>query len=157
MTSVTVLFTGPPGERKTMAAESLAKGLDTPLMRVQLSAVVSKYIGETEKNLRRVFREAEGSGAIVFLDEAEVLFDKRTEVRDAHDRYANTEVGFLCERIEEFSGLVIIASNSTKNIEDAFPGRVESIVDFSGIDTGPADKQNEQLRNLRELMSRKRR
>jgi len=153
----TVLFAGPSGSGKTMAAKSLAEGLNAPLLKVELTAVVSKYIGETEKNLREVFREAEESGAIVFFDEADALFGKRKEVGDSHDRSANPEVEFLRKCTEKFSGLVIIASNSKKNIEDAFSERVKSVVEFSATDADRRDNQVERLRDLQELVSRKRR
>ena len=103
-----VLFVGPPGTGKTMAAEVLAHTLGLDLYRIDLSAVVSKYVGETEKNLSRIFAEAATSNAILFFDEADALFGKRTEVRDAHDRYANIEVSYLLQRMEEYEGVVVL-------------------------------------------------
>ena len=108
---VAALFAGPPGTGKTMAAEALAHELRQDLYRVDLSAVVSKYIGETEKNLASAFDEAERGSAVLFFDEADALFGKRTEVRDAHDRYANLEVNYLLQRVETFTGLVVLATN----------------------------------------------
>src|SRR5262249_32998105 len=105
------LFSGPSGVGKTMAAEVLARELDLDLYRIDLAGVVSKYIGETEKNLRKIFDAAEQSGAILFFDEADALFGKRTEVKDSHDRYANIEVNYLLQRMEEYRGLAILATN----------------------------------------------
>jgi SpoVK/Ycf46/Vps4 family AAA+-type ATPase len=102
------LFSGRNGTGKTSAAEFLARRLDVALFRIDLSKVVSKYIGETEKNLRRLFDAAESSGAILLLDEADALFGKRSEVKDAHDRYANIEIGYLLQRLETFKGLAIL-------------------------------------------------
>jgi SpoVK/Ycf46/Vps4 family AAA+-type ATPase len=97
---------------------------------VDLSAVVSKYIGETEKNLHRIFEQAQASNAILFFDEADALFGKRTDVKDAHDRYANLETGYLLQRIEEYPGLVILTSNLSDAFDDAFTQRVAWVVDF---------------------------
>ena len=108
---ISALFAGPSGTGKTLAAEVLANSLQLDLFRIDLSQVVSKYIGETEKNLRRLFDEAEDSSAILFFDEADALFGKRTDVRDAHDKYANQEVAYLLQRIESYAGLVILATN----------------------------------------------
>ena len=108
---VIALFAGPPGTGKTTAAEAVAHALRQDLYRVDLSAVVSKYIGETEKNLAAAFDEAERASAVLFFDEADSLFGKRTEVKDAHDRYANLEVNYLLQRIETFTGLVLLATN----------------------------------------------
>src|SRR3954452_11070171 len=102
-----ILFAGPPGTGKTMAADVLAHTLGLDLYKIDLSSVVSKYIGETEKNLARIFDEARTSNAILFFDEADALFGKRTQLRDAHDRYANIEIGFLLQRMEAYQGLVI--------------------------------------------------
>jgi SpoVK/Ycf46/Vps4 family AAA+-type ATPase len=126
-----VLFAGPSGTGKTMAAEVIAKELGHPLYRVDLSQIVSKYIGETEKNVQRVFDEAAASGAVLLLDEADALFGKRTGVKDAHDRYANLEVSFLLERIEHFNGLLILTSNLRNNIDSAFQRRLRLILDFA--------------------------
>jgi SpoVK/Ycf46/Vps4 family AAA+-type ATPase len=113
-----------------MAAEILAGQLGLDLYKIDLSTVVSKYIGETEKNLSRIFREAETASAILFFDEADALFGKRSEVRDAHDRYANIEVGYLLQRIEEYEGVVILATNLRKNMDDAFVRRMHATVEF---------------------------
>ena len=124
------LFAGPPGTGKTMAAEALATALRLPLYRIDLSQVVNKYIGETEKNLRRLFDAADGSDVMLFFDEADALFGKRTEVKDAHDRYANLEVSYLLERMERFKGLAILATNRKKDLDDAFLRRLRFVVDF---------------------------
>ncbi len=124
------LFYGPPGTGKTLSATLLAKQYKMPLFRVDLSALVSKYIGETEKNLARLFDEAEYKKWILFFDEADALFGKRTQVKDAHDRYANQEVSYLMQRIETFDGLVILASNLKGNMDDAFTRRFQSIIYF---------------------------
>lgn len=124
------LFSGPSGTGKTMAAEIIAHTLGLDVYKIDLSAVVSKYIGETEKNLERIFAEAQGSDAILFFDEADALFGKRSEVKDAHDRYANIEVAYLLQRTEEYNGLVILASNIKKNMDEAFVRRIHFMVDF---------------------------
>jgi SpoVK/Ycf46/Vps4 family AAA+-type ATPase len=103
-----ILFSGPPGTGKTMAAEVIAKELLLDLYRIDLSQVVSKYIGETEKNLNRIFKEAETSNAILFFDEADALYGKRSEVKDAHDRYANVETAYLLQKMEEYEGITIL-------------------------------------------------
>jgi len=125
-----VFFYGPSGTGKTTAAEILAKELQLEVYKVDLSAVVSKYIGETEKNLSAIFNEAETSNAILFFDEADALFGKRSEVKDAHDRYANIEINFLLQRMEEFEGLVVLATNLRKNIDEAFFRRMHFAVEF---------------------------
>jgi ATP-dependent 26S proteasome regulatory subunit len=125
-----ILFAGPPGTGKTMAAEIIAGELALDLYKIDLSSVVSKYIGETEKNLARIFSEAETSNAILFFDEADALFGKRSEVRDSHDRYANIEVGYLLQRMEEYEGVVILATNFRKNMDEAFVRRVHFTVEF---------------------------
>jgi hypothetical protein len=127
---ISVLFAGPSGTGKTMAAEVLAAKLDIPMFRVNLSQVVNKYIGETEKNLERVFDAADASETLLFFDEADSLFGRRTEVRDAHDRYANLEVSYLLERMERFKGLAILATNRRNDLDDAFLRRLRYIVDF---------------------------
>jgi DNA polymerase III delta prime subunit len=124
------LFYGPPGTGKTMTATLIGKATGRPVYRIDLSLVVSKYIGETEKNLARVFNGAQARGWILFFDEADALFGKRGETRDAHDRYANQEVSFLLQRIETFDGIAILASNLRDNIDRAFARRFESIVHF---------------------------
>jgi hypothetical protein len=124
------LFSGAAGTGKTMAAEVLAGELALDLYRIDLSAVVSKYIGETEKNLRRVFDSAEGSGAILLFDEADALFGKRTEVRDSHDRYANIEVSYLLQRMEAYGGLAILTTNLEGALDQAFMRRLRFVVRF---------------------------
>ena len=125
-----VLFSGQSGVGKTMAAEVLANDLSLVLFQIDLSSVVSKYIGETEKHLAAIFREAEMSQSLLFFDEANSLFGKRTEVKDAHDRYANLEVNYLLQRIEQYEGLVILATNMQRNLDDAFLRRMQEVVDF---------------------------
>ncbi|MBG7609483.1 MAG: ATP-binding protein [Anaerolineae bacterium] len=127
---VTVLFTGPPGTGKTMAAEIMAGELGLDLYRIDLSGVVSKYIGETEKNLEKIFEEATTSNAILFFDEADALFGKRSEVRDAHDRYANLEISYLLQRMEEYDGVTILATNLRANLDEAFTRRLQFAVEF---------------------------
>ena len=124
------LFAGPSGTGKTMSAEIIANELGLDLYKIDLSGVVSKYIGETEKNLSRIFAEAETSNAILFFDEADALFGKRSEVRDAHDRYANIEISYLLQRMEEYEGVVVLATNLRKNMDDAFVRRMHSTVEF---------------------------
>jgi len=124
------LFAGPSGTGKTMAAEIIAGELGLDLYKIDLSGVVSKYIGETEKNLASIFAEAETSNAILFFDEADALFGKRSEVRDAHDRYANIEIGYLLQKMEEYEGVVILATNLRKNMDDAFVRRMHFTVEF---------------------------
>lgn len=129
-TGLHALFTGPSGTGKTMAASIIANELGLDLYRIDLSTVVSKYIGETEKNLADIFREAETSHAILFFDEADALFGKRTEVKDAHDRYANLEVSYLLQRMEAYKGITVLASNLRQNLDDAFVRRIHFIVTF---------------------------
>ena len=125
-----VLFAGESGTGKTMAAEVLANELDLELFRIDLSAVVSKYIGETEKNLARVFDAAEDSGAVLLFDEADALFGKRSEVKDSHDRYANIEVSYLLQRMEAYRGLAILTSNQKAALDPAFQRRLRFVVHF---------------------------
>ncbi|HJQ82468.1 MAG TPA: ATP-binding protein [Candidatus Binatia bacterium] len=125
-----VLFSGPPGTGKTMAAEVIASELGLELFKIDLSQVVSKYIGETEKNLSAVFAEARSGNAILFFDEADALFGKRSEVRDAHDRYANIEIAFLLQKIEEYEGIAILATNLRQHLDEAFTRRLTFAVDF---------------------------
>jgi MoxR-like ATPase len=124
------LFSGPPGTGKTMAASVVAHELGLELYQIDLSAVVSKYIGETEKLLEQIFREAESSRAILFFDEADALFGKRTEVADAHDRYANLETSYLLQRMDSYEGVVILASNWSRNMDEAFVRRLRFVVEF---------------------------
>ena len=125
-----VLFAGPSGTGKTMSAEILAGELGLDLFRIDLANVVSKYIGETEKNLDRIFREAEHSNAILFFDEADALFGKRSEVRDSHDRYANIEISYLLQKMEAYDGIAILATNLRKNLDEAFLRRMHFTVEF---------------------------
>jgi SpoVK/Ycf46/Vps4 family AAA+-type ATPase len=125
-----VLFSGPSGTGKTMAAQILAHELSLDLYKIDLPSVISKYIGETEQNLSRIFREAESSNAIIFFDEADAIFGKRSEVKDAHDRYANIEVAYLLQKMEEYEGIVILATNLSKNLDEAFARRMRHAVEF---------------------------
>lgn len=127
---VNALFSGPPGTGKTMAAEVIANDLNLDLYKIDLSQIVSKYIGETEKNLDRIFRAAHDANAILFFDEADALFGKRSEVKDSHDRYANIEVGYLLQKMEEFEGVAILATNLRRNLDEAFVRRMHAIVEF---------------------------
>lgn len=127
---LTVLFGGDSGTGKTFAAEILANHLNLNLYRIDLSQVVSKYIGETEKNLRKLFDSAENGGTILFFDEADALFGKRSETRSSNDRYANMETNYLLQRLEQYSGLAILTTNLLNNIDDAFMRRVRFIVKF---------------------------
>jgi len=127
---ISVLFAGESGTGKTMAAEVVANELQLNLYRIDLSAVVSKYIGETEKNLRRLFDAAEDGGAILFFDEADALFGKRSEVKDSHDRYANIEINYLLQRMEAYRGLAILATNMKSALDTAFMRRLRFIVNF---------------------------
>ena len=125
-----VLFAGGPGTGRSTAAKVIAGDLQRDLFHVNLSAVVSKYIGETEKNLDQVFAAAEASDAVLFFDEAEALFRKRSEVKDSHDRYANLEVAYLLQRMEAHSGLAILATNRKQAIDPAFLRRLRFVIDF---------------------------
>jgi len=127
---ISVLCAGESGTGKTMAAEVLANDLALMLYRIDLSSVVSKYIGETERNLRKLFDAAEDGGAILFFDEADALFGTRTEVRDSHDRYANLEINYLLQRMEDYSGLAILATNRRTALDAAFLRRLRFVIDF---------------------------
>ena len=127
---ISALFAGESGTGKTMAAEAIANELFLDLYRIDLSQVVNKYIGETEKNLRRLFDAAEDGGAILFFDEADALFGKRSEVKDSHDRYANIEINYLLQRIEAYQGLAILATNAKSALDPAFVRRLRFIIDF---------------------------
>jgi len=127
---LSLLFTGPSGTGKTMAAQILAAELGVDLYKIDLSTVISKYIGETEKNLARIFTEAVTSNAVLFFDEADALFGKRSEVRDSHDRYANIEINYLLQRMEEYEGMVILATNLRKNMDEAFVRRIQFTIEF---------------------------
>jgi hypothetical protein len=136
---ISVLFAGESGTGKTMAAEVIANELRLHLYRIDLSSVVSKYIGETEKNLRRLFDAAEQGGALLFFDEADALFGKRSEVKDSHDRYANIEINYLLQRMESFSGLAILATNMKASLDNAFLRRLRFVVNFSF--PGPVERR----------------
>jgi SpoVK/Ycf46/Vps4 family AAA+-type ATPase len=127
---LTGLFVGQPGTGKTMAAEIIAGELGLDLYRIDLSSVVSKYIGETEKNLERIFRAADQGDALLLFDEADALFGKRSEVRDAHDRYANVEVAYLLQRLEAYEGIALLTSNLRGNIDEAFMRRLDYVLEF---------------------------
>jgi SpoVK/Ycf46/Vps4 family AAA+-type ATPase len=127
---VSALFAGDSGTGKTMAAGVIANELELDLYHIDLSAVVSKYIGETEKNLRRLFDAAEAGGAILFFDEADALFGKRSEVKDSHDRYANIEINYLLQRMEAYRGLAVLATNMKSALDKAFLRRLRFVVDF---------------------------
>jgi SpoVK/Ycf46/Vps4 family AAA+-type ATPase len=127
---ITLLFSGPPGTGKTMAAQIIAGALGLDIYRIDLSTIVSKYIGETEKNIERIFREAEQSNAILFFDEADALFGKRSEVRDSHDRYANIATSYLLQRMEAYDGVTILATNLRGNLDEAFTRRLQFAVSF---------------------------
>ncbi len=127
---VTALFAGSSGTGKTMAAEVIARALDLDLYHVDLASVVSKYIGETEKNLRRIFDAAEESGAVLLFDEADAIFGKRSEVRDSHDRYANLEISYLLQRMESYHGVAILTTNMKHALDNAFLRRIRFIVQF---------------------------
>ncbi|PSK93419.1 ATP-binding protein [Taibaiella chishuiensis] len=135
-----VLFHGPPGTGKTLTASLLGKAFNLDVYRVDLSMVISKYIGETEKNLEKVFAKAENKNWILFFDEADALFGKRTGITDAHDKYANQEIAYLLQRLEDYPGLVILASNMRNNVDEAFTRRLQSIIYFA------KPQQNERLR-----------
>jgi hypothetical protein len=143
------LFHGAPGTGKTLSASLIGKHCGCDVYKLDLSMIVSKYIGETEKNLARVFDLAEHKGWILFFDEADALFGSRTRIGDAHDRFANQEVSFLLQRVEDFSGVVILASNLKSNIDDAFMRRFHSVVHF------PMPGPRERLRIWREAFSSK--
>ena len=127
---ITALFAGPSGTGKTLAAEVVAGALGCDLQRIDLAGVVDKYIGETEKHLRTIFDAAERSGALLFFDEADALFGKRTDVRDSHDRYANIEVDYLLQRMEDYPGLAVLATNRKSALDPAFLRRLRFVLDF---------------------------
>jgi hypothetical protein len=138
---LSVLFCGPPGTGKTMAAEAIADELRLPMFRIDLSQVVNKYIGETEKNLKKVFDAAEESDCVIFFDEADALFGKRTSVKDAHDRFANIEISYLLERMERLKGIAILATNRRKDLDEAFLRRLRYLVEFPM----PGEEERERL------------
>ncbi len=127
---ITALFAGPSGTGKTLAAEVVAGALGCDLQRIDLAGVVDKYIGETEKHLRTIFDAAESSGALLFFDEADALFGKRTDVRDSHDRYANIEVDYLLQRMEDYPGLAVLATNRKSALDPAFLRRLRFVLEF---------------------------
>jgi SpoVK/Ycf46/Vps4 family AAA+-type ATPase len=127
---VSALFAGDSGTGKTMSAEIVAKALGLDLYVIDLSTVIDKYIGETEKNLERIFVEADRVNAVLLFDEADAVFGKRSEVQDAHDRYANVETAYLLQRIERFNGLAILTTNLRSNVDEAFTRRLDAIIDF---------------------------
>ena len=136
---LTALFAGPSGTGKTMAAQVLARSLGLELLSVDLAGVVSKYIGETEKQLRALFDACERAPAVLFFDEADALFGRRTQVSDAHDRFANIEIDYLLQRMERFNGLAVLASNRKGDLDEAFVRRLRFIVDF--VPPGPAERE----------------
>jgi SpoVK/Ycf46/Vps4 family AAA+-type ATPase len=137
---INALFCGASGTGKTMAAGIIARDLGLDLYKIDLSAVVSKYIGETEKQLSQIFHEARSSNAILFFDEADALFGKRSEVKDAHDRYANIETAYLLQKMEEYEGIVILATNFRRNMDEAFTRRMHHIIDFPFPDAGMRER-----------------
>ena len=128
---ISALFYGTPGTGKTMAAHVLANELGLSLYRVDLSQMASKYIGETQKNISELFDKAKNTNAMLFFDEADALFSKRTEVKDVHDKYANADTAHLLQRMEDYEGLVILATNYQQNIDDAFKRRLRFMVQFA--------------------------
>ncbi len=139
------LFAGPSGTGKTMAAEIIAREVGLDAYKINLATIVSKYIGETEKNLDRIFTEARDSNAILFFDEADAIFGKRSEVRDSHDRYANIEIAYLLQKMEEYDGVSILATNLRKNIDEAFVRRMHFTVEF------PMPEEDDRLRIWRKI------
>lgn len=127
---LSVLFSGPPGTGKTMAAQVITNQLHMRMYKIQISQIVSKYIGETEKNLRQVFSEARQANCILFFDEMDALFGKRSEVKDSHDRNANIETAYLLQQLEEYDGVVLMATNLLQNIDEAFMRRISFVVSF---------------------------
>ena len=127
---ISALFAGESGTGKTMASEVIARELGLDLYRIDLSQVVNKYIGETEKNLKKIFEAAEGSGAILLFDEADALFGKRSDVKDSHDRYSNIEVSYLLQKMEEYRGLAILTTNMRNALDKAFLRRIRFVVQF---------------------------
>ncbi|SHJ76725.1 ATPase family associated with various cellular activities (AAA) [Malonomonas rubra DSM 5091] len=143
------LFYGPPGTGKTLTASLLGKSFERDVYRIDLSAVISKYIGETEKNLEKIFQKAELRDWILFFDEADALFGKRTKISSSHDRFANQEVSYLLQRVEDYPGVVILASNMRANLDDAFVRRFQSIIHF------PMPDARERLQLWRSAFSEK--
>jgi len=135
---ITALFAGPSGTGKTMTAQVLARSLELELYRIDLAGVMSKYIGETEKNLKQIFDSCEQANVLLFFDEADAIFGRRTEIKDAHDRYANIETDYLLQRMEQFDGLAVLATNRKGEIDPAFLRRLRFLVDFT--EPGPAER-----------------
>lgn len=127
---LSILFSGPPGTGKTMAAQVITNQLHMKLYKIQLSQIISKYIGETEKNLKKVFTEAKNANCVLFFDEMDALFGKRSEVKDSHDRHANIETAYLLQQMEEYDGVVLMATNLLQNIDEAFMRRISFVVSF---------------------------
>jgi len=127
---LTLLFAGPPGTGKTMTAEAIAKELKRPLLVVNYAHLENMWVGETEKNIEAVFKQADMRNAILFFDEADAIFGKRSEVKDAHDRYANIEVSYLLQRMETYDGVTVLATNLRANLDEAFTRRLQFAVDF---------------------------
>lgn len=142
------LFHGPSGTGKTLTAGLFGKLADLDVYRIDLSMVISKYIGETEKNLEKVFKKAEHKNWILFFDEADALFGKRTSISDAHDKYANQEIAYLLQRLEDYNGLVILSSNMRSNVDEAFGRRLQSIIHF------PMPKAPERLKLWQQSFSK---
>jgi len=136
---ISALFAGPSGTGKTMAAQVIARSLDMELYRVDLSGVVNKYIGETEKRLKQVFDACERANVVLFFDEADALFGQRTQVKDAHDRFANIEIDYLLQRMEQFNGIAILATNRKSDLDQAFMRRLRFIIDF--LPPGPRERK----------------
>lgn len=132
--AVRALFVGTKSAGTTLAASWICRSIGVPLYRVDLSSVTNKYIGETEKNLNRVFEEASESEVVLFFDEADALFGKRTEIDDANDRYANIETGYLLERLEQHQGIVVLSTNSRDQIDDAFLRLMDFVVEVKTRD-----------------------
>lgn len=143
------LFYGPPGTGKTLTAALLGQAFNLQVYRIDLSMVVSKYIGETEKNLEKVFSKAENKNWILFFDEADALFGKRTSISDSHDKYANQEIAYLLQRLEDYAGLVILASNMRQNVDEAFSRRLQSVIYF------PKPQPKERLKLWQDAISAK--
>ena len=139
--NVSMLFTGPPGTGKTMAAQVVSQELGLELYKIELATVVSKYVGETEKNLNEIFQQAKRSQVILFFDEADVLFSKRTEVKDSNDKYSNMEAAFLLQKMEEYDGISILATNYIQNFDEAFKRRIKFVIDFPF----PSPEQRQQI------------
>ncbi len=135
---ISALFAGPSGTGKTMAAQVLARALDLELFRIDLSEVMNKYIGETEKRLKQVFDGCERANALLFFDEADALFGQRTQVKDAHDRFANIEINYLLQRLEQYDGIAILATNRKADIDSAFLRRLRFVLDF--LPPGPGER-----------------